>query len=124
MPNSGPPSSPHPENSARPEKRATVGPATFDTGCGFPRGPAGRRRDLPRGPAGKTPRPAAAQQDTAVRHLGRMPEKGSVGSNRSSRQMAERVRGAEGCLDQNISWYVPGTGGNREKMPSGEEREG
>ncbi|KAJ1132140.1 hypothetical protein NDU88_010468 [Pleurodeles waltl] len=46
-PNSGPPASPHPENSARPEKRATAGPATFDTGRGYACGPAGRRRRPP-----------------------------------------------------------------------------
>ncbi|KAJ1140701.1 hypothetical protein NDU88_007046 [Pleurodeles waltl] len=34
--NSGPPASPHPEDSARLEKRAAAGPATFDTGHGFP----------------------------------------------------------------------------------------
>ncbi|KAJ1151012.1 hypothetical protein NDU88_003799 [Pleurodeles waltl] len=46
-PNSGPLASPHPNNSVRPEKRASAGSATSDTGRGFPRGPAGRRRGFP-----------------------------------------------------------------------------
>ncbi|KAJ1188092.1 hypothetical protein NDU88_004857 [Pleurodeles waltl] len=53
-----------------------------------------------------------------------MPEKRRVGSDRSSRWMAERGRGVEDCLDQNIGWCGPGTGEDGEKMPSGEQREG
>ncbi|KAJ1118875.1 hypothetical protein NDU88_007062 [Pleurodeles waltl] len=46
--------SPRPHNSARPEKRVAAGAGTFDTGRGFPRGPAGRRRGFPCGSAGRS----------------------------------------------------------------------
>ncbi|KAJ1208565.1 hypothetical protein NDU88_003949 [Pleurodeles waltl] len=69
------------------------------------------------------PEPAELR-NAAVGHPGRNPEKESIGSNREYRRMAERGRAAEGCLAGTIGWWIPETGGNGEKTPRGEEREG
>ncbi|KAJ1088144.1 hypothetical protein NDU88_001303 [Pleurodeles waltl] len=43
-------------------------------------------------------------RDAAVGHLGIVPEKESVGSDRGHRWMAEREKGVEHCLDRTIGW--------------------